>query len=202
MPETRDALRQWPKIDGSEDAEFVMRALRGDRHAFEAIVTRHLPKVLSIARRLTGNSTDAQDIAQVTFETLWRNLSALKVGEAGLMPWLARVATNASKDQLRRRRHDHSVEAMELPSADNQHRAAEEQELARAVDAALRDLPERQRAALVLFHYEQFSLRETAGVLDTTPDAVESLLARARRALKEKFQGRWGELRPDEYPND
>jgi RNA polymerase sigma-70 factor (ECF subfamily) len=73
-----------------------------------------------------------------------------------------------------------------------------EQDLAKRVDAALKTLPERQRLALVLFHYEGLSQVEVGSVLNVSEDAVESLLARARRALKAMLQDEWMSLLPNE----
>ena len=69
-----------------------------------------------------------------------------------------------------------------------------EQDVASRVETTLRDLPDRQRLALTLFHFEGMSQREVAGVLDVSEDALESLLARARRRLRGSLEGEWRDL--------
>jgi RNA polymerase sigma-70 factor (ECF subfamily) len=78
--------------------------------------------------------------------------------------------------------------------------AMEARDVSRRVDAALRDLPDRQRMALTLFHYEGLSQVEVGRIMGISDEAVESLLARARRNLKEALREEWRELLADDEP--
>jgi len=79
----------------------------------------------------------------------------------------------------------------EVPEAPRQLAALEERDMQRRVDQCLKSLPERQRLALTLFHYEGMSQSEVAAVMDISDEAVESLLGRARRQLKSQLQAEW-----------
>ena len=85
----------------------------------------------------------------------------------------------------------------EIVADATQQQTMEEEDLRNTMDAALQQLPERQRLALVLFHYESMSMNAVAEAMDASVEAVESLLARGRRSLKKKLQPEWKALLPD-----
>jgi RNA polymerase sigma-70 factor (ECF subfamily) len=183
---------------GEEDeAALVGRVAAGEAQAFRALVDRHLPTVLAIARRMLRDDAEAEDVAQETMLRLWRNAARLELGEGGVRPWLRRVAANLCIDRVRAQRNtslgDALPEEVEPPS---QMTRLAERELGRRVDAALKALPERQRLALTLFHYEGMSQIEVGEVMGISDEAVESLLARARRALKAALKEEWQGLLP------
>ncbi|HEY7549990.1 MAG TPA: sigma-70 family RNA polymerase sigma factor [Hyphomicrobiaceae bacterium] len=183
---------------GEEDeAALVGRVAAGEAQAFRALVDRHLPTVLAIARRMLRDDAEAEDVAQETMLRLWRNAARLELGEGGVRPWLRRVAANLCIDRVRAQRNtslgDTLPEEVEPPS---QMTRLAERELGRRVDAALKALPERQRIALTLFHYEGMSQIEVGEVMGISDEAVESLLARARRALKVALKEEWQGLLP------
>jgi RNA polymerase sigma-70 factor (ECF subfamily) len=162
------------------------------------LVDRHLPTVLAIARRMLRDDAEAEDVAQETMLRLWRNAAGLELGPNGVRPWLRRVASNLCIDRVRARRNTTVVEEVPEESAPpSQLRHLAERELGARVDAALQALPERQRLALTLFHYEGMSQIEVGQVLGISDEAVESLLARARRALKVALKEEWRELMPE-----
>lgn len=172
----------------SDAAELLAALAAGDRSAFARITRAHYDLVYRIAWRMLGGSGDAEDVAQDVFLRLWRN--AGQVRQAGsLRAWLARVATNLAIDRLRRRRPDEVSELPELvdpgPGPDRQ---AERRAAGEIVSAAIAGLPERQRVAMVLTYYEELPNAEVAEVLGVSVEAVESLLARARRKLKEALE--------------
>lgn len=183
---------------GEEDeAALVGRVAAGEAQAFRALVDRHLPTVLAIARRMLRDDAEAEDVAQETLLRLWRNAARLELGEGGVRPWLRRVAANLCIDRVRARRNtslgDALPEEVEPPS---QMTRLVERELGKRVDAALKALPERQRLALTLFHYEGMSQIEVGEMMGISDEAVESLLARARRALKAGLREEWQGLLP------
>jgi RNA polymerase sigma-70 factor (ECF subfamily) len=131
---------------------------------------------------MLGDPAEAEDVAQETFLRLHRKLASWEGGEDGLSSWLHRVAVNISIDRHRGPARPASLddigEVAEPAGLDG------DLDRKRHVDAALADLPARQRAALVLVHYQGFSGREAASALDISVEALESLLARARRTLR------------------
>jgi RNA polymerase sigma-70 factor (ECF subfamily) len=137
-------------------------------------------------------------VAQETLLRLWRNAGALELGESGVRPWLRRVVANLSIDRVRAKRNTTVTDAVpEEAEPASQVRQIAERELGQRVDAALKALPERQRLALTLFHYEGMSQIEVGEAMGISDEAVESLLARARRTLKGTLKDEWLGLLPE-----
>jgi RNA polymerase sigma-70 factor (ECF subfamily) len=177
---------------GGED--LLARLARRDEEAFAELIRRHFDRVYRIAWRVLGGAADAEDVAQEAFLKAWNAPGQIRDGRA-IGAWLSRVATNLALDRLRRRRPESPAELPELvdPGAAAD-RALRRATLEAEVAAALAALPDRQRAALVLVHFEGLGNLEAAGMLGISVEAVESLLARARRSLKLAFADRWREL--------
>lgn len=181
-----------------DDTALLDRVASGDEQAFRGLVDRHLPTVLAIARRMLRDDAEAEDVAQETLLRLWRNAAGLELGPNGVRPWLRRVASNLCIDRVRARRNTTLVDSVpEQSEPAGQFRQMAERELGARVDAALKALPERQRLALTLFHYEGMSQIEVGEVMGISDEAVESLLARARRALKASLKDEWRGLMPE-----
>ena len=126
---------------------------------------------------------------------LWRSREALEVGPYGLKPWLRRVVSNLCIDKVRSgRRLTTTEELPEQAEPATQLAHIEAQEISERVDAAIKALPDRQRIALTLFHYERLSQIEVGRIMGVSDEAVESLLARARRGLKAALSEEWREL--------
>jgi RNA polymerase sigma-70 factor (ECF subfamily) len=181
-----------------DEARLLVRVAAGEAQAFRALVDRHLPTVLAIARRMLRDDAEAEDVAQETLLRLWRNAAGLELGENGVRPWLRRVAANLCIDRVRARRNTSLGDALPeeaAPATQVTHLA--ERELGMRVDAALKALPERQRLALTLFHYEGMSQIEVGESMGISDEAVESLLARGRRALKLSLKDDWRALMPE-----
>jgi RNA polymerase sigma-70 factor (ECF subfamily) len=183
----------------ADEAALLARVAAGDVDAFRLLVARYLGSLLGIARRMLRDDAEAEDVAQETLLRLWRSADLVAIGPGGLQPWLRRVASNLCIDRIRTARREMVTD--ELPEqalAPEQLRSLEEQELGLRVDLALKALPERQRLALTLFHYEGMSQLEVAAVMGISDQAVESLLARARRTLKATLDKEWRGLLPAE----
>ena len=156
-----------------------------DREAFAVLVERHLDGIHAFNYRLTRNADDAAELAQETFLRVWSRAATWKPNRVKFTTWLHRIAHNLCIDHHRRRR---DVEDVDVDTLDGAGPAAEQapanERLRQALDRALADLPERQRTALLLCHRQNMSNREAAEVLSVSVDALESLLARARRSLR------------------
>jgi len=169
----------------AEDAAFARALAAGDPEAARRFVDRCLPTVLGVARRLLRDEAEAEDVAQETFVRVWRNASRWRPGAARFDTWVGRIAINLCYDRLRKRREQVIEEAPERrdESAD-QEGLMERGEAAMAVRAKIAALPERQRLALELCHFLEHSNVEAAEMMGVTVEALESLLARARRKLR------------------
>lgn len=183
---------------GGEDSDeaLVARAGRGDRIAAGALVMRHTDKIFAASLRMLGNRAAAEDVTQETFLRLWKNAGRWRSGEARIDTWLYKVAMNLCIDHQRKHRREAPGEAAPeradpAPRADDRLAASERQA---EVAAAISTLPERQRMAITLSHFEELSNSETAEILGISIEAVESLLARGRRALKDRLVARRAEL--------
>lgn len=181
--------------DDAVDAALVGRLRAGDATAFRELVTRHIGSVAAIARRMLRDEAEAEDIAQEAMLRLWRSAAGLELGPGGLRPWLRRVTSNLCIDRVRSgHRTVVTDEVPEVAEPATQVTNLEGQELSARVAAAMQALPERQRLALTLFHHEGLSQVEVGQAMGISDEAVESLLARARRALKASLAGEWQEL--------
>jgi RNA polymerase sigma-70 factor (ECF subfamily) len=167
------------------DAELVARVGLGDRAAAELLMHRHLPKMLALARRMLSDPVEAEDAVQDAFMRLWTHAARWQPGRAKFETWLYRVTLNKCFDRLRRRPTVMIEEALQVPdSAPGPATSLENTLLSEQIEAAVRALPERQRAAIQLCHYQECGNIEAAEILGISVEALESLLARGRRTLR------------------
>jgi RNA polymerase sigma-70 factor (ECF subfamily) len=182
----------------NDEAVLVAEAGAGDGRAFGVLMERHLGVVVSVARRMLRDDAEAEDVAQEAFLRLWRSGATLEIGPAGIRPWLRRVVSNLCLDRVRGQGRVKVVEELpEVPEPAKQLAALESQDVQRRVEVAMQKLPDRQRLALTLFHFEGLSQIEIGNVLGVSDEAVESLLSRARRQLKADLKSEWESLRND-----
>ena len=181
----------------AESVATLARTAGGDRLAYAALVKRHLPRVLALARRMLGSEASAEDAAQEAFVRLWTHAASYDDSRALLTTWLTRIATNVCLDRLRKRQEEPWDDSYDQPQAASQEKTLGDRQLANRVETELRALPDRQRLALVLCHYEDLSMAQTAQIMETSVEAVESLLGRARRSLKQRLAGEWQSLIAD-----
>jgi RNA polymerase sigma-70 factor (ECF subfamily) len=174
------------KSDAADpDDELVRRAGQGDAAAVQALVARKLSRVLSLAERMLGDAAEAEDVAQETFFRVWRHASRWRPGAARFDTWLHRVTLNLCYDRLRRRRERPTADPPERPDpGPAPDRGLIAADVGQRVRDAMQQLPQRQREAIVLCHYQDMGNIEAAGVMGVTVEALESLLSRGRRALK------------------
>nr|WP_109467357.1 RNA polymerase sigma factor [Albibacillus kandeliae] len=179
------------------DADLLARFAAGERHAARALTDSLGPRAFGVALRMLGDGAEAEDVAQEAMMRLWRIAPDWRTGEAKVSTWLYRVTMNLCVDRQRRRRGG-TASLDEVAEPPDPARSVPEQMQDRArvdaLQAALDELPERQRQAVVLRHMEELSNPEIAGIMEISTEAVESLTARGKRALAAILAGRRDEL--------
>jgi len=167
------------------DEELVRRVGQGDPAAIQAMVARKLPRMLALAQRMLGDAAEAEDVAQDAMLRAWKQAPRWTPGQAKFDTWLHRVGLNLCYDRLRRRREVPTEAPPDRtddgPSPDRGLLAAD---IGARVNTALARLPDRQREAVVLCHYQELTNIEAAALMEISVDALESLLSRGRRALR------------------
>jgi RNA polymerase sigma-70 factor (ECF subfamily) len=167
------------------DLSEIRAIAAGDSAAFQRLIDREAPRLVRFASGMLGSLDEAEDAVQDTLIRLWEN-AASWTPEARIGTWLHRVCYNRAIDALRRRRAVVNDSVLDdLPDeTDPPDAAMVRAETILSVRDAIERLPARQRTAVLLFHFQDFSQRDAAGVMGISEDAFESMLARARRQLK------------------
>jgi len=165
------------------DAHLVQRVGRGDAQAIAEFVARKLPRLMALAMRMLGNASDAEDVTQEVFVRVWRHAERWRPGNALFDTWMHRVALNLCYDHLRRRRE---IPTAQVPDRIDPNSVSEivGSDAGGQVARALQMLAPRQREAIVLTYYQELSNVDAAALMDISVEALESLLARGRRALR------------------
>jgi len=179
--------------EDARDVALMQLVGAGNTSAFEELVERHQRLVVGTVGRMLGNNSDVEDIAQQVFVRVWKSARRY-VPRAKFTTWLLKITRNLVFNEVRRRsRHAQlplqvESEDEERPIKDERAMAPDaallEQELQRAIEAAIAQLPETQRMAVVLRRYDDLSYEQIADVLDQSVPAVKSLLFRARTQLR------------------
>jgi RNA polymerase sigma-70 factor, ECF subfamily len=178
LPITRSVALPLP------DDVLIQRVAAGDPSAYRSLSERHLTAILRYCTRMLGDLAEAEDVTQETFLRLWQHAGRYEARGGKPTTWLYRIAHNLCIDRIRRRRPADDSALERQASSDRPSGLLLRKRVAVEVQAALAALPERQRAALVLCHYEGLTNPEAAAVLGCRLHALESLLARARGSLR------------------
>lgn len=179
------------------DAALMLRAKQGDGGAFTELVEKYKQPVMNLAFRTLRDAGEAEDLAQNVFVQVWKAAPRYEPA-AKFSTWLFTIARNLCLNEIRRRTR-HPAESLDqtrddaddqplfqvedkrvVPATDELLRS----ELVEKVDAALANLPEHQRTALLLCRQEELSYEEIAAVLGCSLSATKSLIHRARETLK------------------
>jgi len=182
------------EISGEAVVELLRRSKAGDLAAFERIIALHERRIARTAWRLLHRPEDVQDAAQEVYLRLYKSLRGFDERRE-LAPWLYRITVNVCRDFNRRGGKDPElsldtlasdgarIEAVE-PGASPYEQVAQRQEQL-LIAEALRELPEKERAAIVLRDLEGLSTREVATILGSTETTVRSQICRARLKLRQ-----------------
>jgi RNA polymerase sigma-70 factor (ECF subfamily) len=187
-----------------EDAVLVAGAKTGDTRAFELLVERHERMIFSLARRMTRNQEDAEDVVQQSFEKAFIHLKKFE-GESLFATWLTRIAINEALMLLRRKRGSRELSIndsiageealfpLEIPdpgqSPEDDYSQRERQ---RILSAALNELPHRTRRAIQLRELDERSTEETARIMGISVGAVKARVFHGRRKLRERLKRYFG----------
>jgi RNA polymerase sigma-70 factor, ECF subfamily len=171
-----------------DDATLLARHVEGDPEAFGVLVHRHRDRLWAVAMRTLGDREEAADALQDALVSAFRRADSFR-GDAAVTTWMHRIVVNACLDRVRRRKarpadplpedEDRMVELGETLDEDPAARIEQRS----AVLAALRTLPEPQRAALVLVDMEGYSVEEAARILECAEGTIKSRCARGRAKL-------------------
>ncbi|GAA4498665.1 RNA polymerase sigma factor RpoE [Pseudaeromonas paramecii] len=187
------------EIEANIDQALVERVQRGDKQAFNLLVSKYQHKVIGLVTRYVNNPGDAADVAQEAFIKAYRSLPTFR-GESAFYTWLYRIAVNTAKNYLTaqgRRPPDADVEASEAEfyeGADALHEQATPEnlmlsdELKRQVRAALDSLPDDLRQAITLREIEGLSYEEIAVIMDCPVGTIRSRIFRAREVIDKWIQ--------------
>ena len=185
---TCDAVTGSVRIEGTmvDDRLLVRWAQRGDQSAFEALYREHSGRVFSLCRRLSGDETLAEDLAQEVFVRAWKGLGAFR-GDAKFATWIHQVAVNVVLAHRRWAvpRRDYGGETIEslapMRLATTGSQSSDAIDLERAIDR----LPDGARLVFVLHDVEGFNHREVAAAVGIAEGTSKAHLHRARRLLRE-----------------
>lgn len=181
------ALSRSDSLEEAHELTLMRRVAERDTAAYRELVDALLPRIARFAERFLGNRAEAEDVAQETFMKLW-TAAATFTPQARPSTWIYRIAHNLCVDRIRKRRAETELHEQGASGADRPSGLFARKETSVAVQKALAELPERQRAALTLVHYEGLAADEAASVLEISIEALESLLARGRRTLRESLK--------------
>jgi RNA polymerase sigma-70 factor, ECF subfamily len=178
--------------DSPAPAELVVilqRAIAGDISAFEQIIVRYERRVMTLAWRLLGKSEDAQDAAQEVFLRAFRFLHRFDTRRP-FEPWLMKMTVNVCHDVARKRlQHPNAfIDPDSLRSASDPHTELHSEEQRKRLYDALQELPEKERAAVVLRDIEGFSTAEVAEILGSSEGTVRSQISTARVKIKKALK--------------
>jgi len=187
------------QTDGFDEAALVAQAQTGGEEAFTELVTRYEGNIYRLARHITQNPEDAEDVLQETFLKAYEHLADFQ-GNSKFYTWLVRIAVNQALMKLRKRKTDASV-SLDDPYdtgedslvreiavwEPNPEQTYSQEEIRAILEKAVDSLPPTFRAVFALRDIEELSTEETAAALNLSVPAVKSRLLRARLRLREKL---------------
>lgn len=173
------------------DRELLTDIANGDAAALRTLYARLSDRVYNTALSYVQNEADAEEVTQDVFTKIWRSAASFKA-ESQVTTWVYRIVVNTSLTVLKKRQRRSVFGLLSDASAppDFQHPNAllEDRETNRRLFAAIYRLPDRQKTAFVLSYVEELPRQQVAEVMDLTLKAVESLLMRAKKGLREGLQ--------------
>ncbi|ODT11766.1 MAG: RNA polymerase subunit sigma [Kaistia sp. SCN 65-12] len=195
------------------EADLILRALRHDEAAVRTIIRQNNRRLFRLARGMTGNDDEAEDVVQAAYVNAFARLASFR-RESSLGTWLSRIVINEVLG--RRRRHHPTVELTAVIEADaveadiipfplaaagpDPERSMAQREIRQLVEAAIDALPEPFRIVLVARLVEDLSVEETAALFELRPETVKTRLFRARKMLRQSLEAKVGDVLGDAFP--
>jgi len=186
-------------VEAFDEAQLVDRAREGDAGAFTDLVNRYDRKIYRLAKNITQNSEDAEDVLQEAFLKAYTHLDSFQ-GQSKFYTWIVRIAVNEALMKLRKRKSSKEVSLDEPTDTgednvvreiavweDDPEQQYSQEELRKILDETIQSLRPPFRTVFVLRDIEELSTEETAEALDLSIPAVKSRLLRARLQLREKL---------------
>jgi len=174
------------------DQDLITKICRGDTRRFGELIDRYEKLVMHIVLRMTGNQQVAEDLSQEIFIKVYDSLHGFRF-ESKLSTWIGRIAYNSCINYLRKEKPmlledlPDGVEIKWMVSTDRPDEFAEHQDQKQHINLLIAKLPAVYRAILTMFHLQEMSYKEIAGVVDMPEGTVKSYLFRARKLLKEQL---------------
>ena len=175
------------------EQELISKSKKGDFLAFEILINKYSKQVFNILLRLLGNREDAEDVSQEVFVKVYKKLHTYK-GNSQFYTWLFRIAINAGKDHLKKKKWEYPLETLgeDRFSFPQGHSVGPEatvinKEKKELILRALMELKLEQRAIIILRDIQGFSYEEISGILGISIGTVKSRISRTRKTLKEKL---------------
>jgi RNA polymerase sigma-70 factor (ECF subfamily) len=187
-------------LHATEDATLVAAAKNGEATAFAMLVERYDRKIFSVARRMTRNREDAEDIVQQSFQKAFVHLNSF-VGRSSFSTWITRIAINEALMLLRKNRglrevliddlngNEETATALEIPDSSPDPEAIySHREWRRMLSSAMNELPPGTRKAIQLRELGERSTEETARIMGISASAVKARVFHGRRKLRERLK--------------
>lgn len=176
----------------NDDLLLITQTAKGDEKAFTQLIRKYQQVVFSTIYRYTGYYDCVEDLAQEIFVKVWRNADKFQ-GKSKFSTWLYRIVVNHclnynSKHKIDPISLDELTKQGTVPDSLKVQSDREKQQKIEQVKKAVSELPDRQRIALVLAHYEHKSHEEISEIMHVSVSSVHSLIFRARHALKKKLR--------------
>ena len=179
-------LNKYNKNSSLSNHELLKLFVKGDKESVNILIQRLMPKIFSQAYSILGNENDAEDITQETFIRLWKIAPVWKQDKAEITTWLYRVVKNQCIDKIRKDKKysdedikDHQDNKL------NAFEKLENKERDKKLYNAISTLPTRQKKATIMRHIYGYTNYEIADEMNISVQAVESLIARGKRAISE-----------------
>ena len=182
------------------DVHLMLEVQKGDRAAFDVLMRKYYARILNFIYRFVGNREISEDLAQDVFLRVYKSASSYRP-KSKFQTWLYTIAKNACLNEVRRNKGLfrslgetlHPEDREFNPRMAGQKSAAPDEDLIRAekirvIRVAIQQLPEKQRIAVILRRYEEFSYKDIASTLNISDKAVKSLLNRAKENLRMRLE--------------
>lgn len=198
------------RAQSADETMLVQQARGGDERAFRTIMERHNRRLYRVARSMLQDDAEAEDTVQEAYLRAFAALSDFR-GEASLATWLTRITVNEALGRKRKQRptveleavdaiQEHTAEIIHFPTMTDPERSAAQHEIRRLLEASIDRLPEVFRLVFVMRDVEEFSIEETAALLNIRPETVKTRLHRARRMLRETLDQQLVATLKDTFP--